>query len=68
MRLLSVDEQVIVCDLSGVTFLDSSTLEVFIAAHVELSLDGRELRLVGASPHIRRVLEASGIDIFLHVT
>lgn len=54
-------------DMSGVEFVDSSGLRVLVEAHQRLESGGGRLRLVGASPAVKRLLEISGVDEYLHV-
>ncbi|CAL9340227.1 STAS domain-containing protein [Streptomyces sp. enrichment culture] len=52
----------IVADLSGVTFMDSSGLNVFIAAH-RATGDGKGwVRIAGAQESVLRVLQMTGVD------
>ncbi|MFI8194233.1 STAS domain-containing protein [Streptomyces sp. NPDC085946] len=55
----------IVVDLGGVTFLDSSGINVFVAAHQALSGADGWLRLAGAQPSVLRVLQLVGVDDFI---
>ena len=58
---------VVVVDLSGVTFLDSSGLSVLIATHKRLRFDGRSLAVTGARPSVRRLFAISGLDRVLTI-
>ncbi|CAL9330595.1 STAS domain-containing protein [Streptomyces sp. Tu 3180] len=51
-----------VLDLSGVSFMDSSGLNVLIAAHQALTETDGRLHLVGAHGPVLRVMELVGID------
>lgn len=51
----------LILDLSEVTFMDASGLGALMAARRRSMLLGGGVRLVGASPPVRRVLEASGL-------
>ncbi|MEV5431989.1 STAS domain-containing protein [Streptomyces sp. NPDC052701] len=51
-----------VVDLSGVTFLDSSGINVFIAAHRAVGDARGWLRIAGAREPVLRVLRIVGID------
>ncbi|MEU4039838.1 STAS domain-containing protein [Streptomyces collinus] len=55
----------VVVDLRQVTFMDSSGINLFIAAHQALSEAGGWIRLAGASDPVRRVLELVGVDTFI---
>lgn len=61
------DGPVLDLDMSGVNFVDSSGLRVLVQAHQRLAGAGRELRLVAASPAVKRLLEISGVDEYLDV-
>ncbi|MEU9552002.1 STAS domain-containing protein [Streptomyces werraensis] len=51
-----------VLDLAGVSFMDSSGINILIAAHQALTENGGWLRLAGAHGPVLRVLELVGID------
>lgn len=52
----------IVVDLSSVTFMDSVGLSVLIAAHHTAAYEQGWLRIASAPPHVRRLLELTGVD------
>ncbi|MFD7703747.1 STAS domain-containing protein [Streptomyces caelestis] len=52
----------IVIDLRRVAFMDSSGINVLIAAHQDVTQAGGWLRLAGPTPAVRRVLELVGVD------
>ncbi|MFE2719445.1 STAS domain-containing protein [Streptomyces mirabilis] len=64
--LLSEDGTVppprIVADLSGVTFMDSSSINVFINAHQRVSNAQGWLRIAGAQESVARLLHLVGLD------
>ena len=49
-------------DLSGVTFMDSSSLGVLVACLKEVQERGGELRLVGVSGSPAKVIALTGLD------
>jgi anti-sigma B factor antagonist len=51
----------VVVDLTGVTFLDSTGLVVFVAAERQLNATGRRLILRNPSKFVFRVLDLSGV-------
>ncbi|WP_371657458.1 STAS domain-containing protein [Streptomyces sp. NBC_00280] len=55
----------IVADLSGVTFMDSSGINVFVAAHQQVSDAQGWLRIAGAQESVLRVLTLVGVDTFI---
>ncbi|MFE7836216.1 STAS domain-containing protein [Streptomyces sp. NPDC057474] len=55
----------IVADLSGVTFMDSSGINVFIAVHRQVSGAQGWLRIAGAHESVLRVLTLVGVDTFI---
>ncbi|MFE7779400.1 STAS domain-containing protein [Streptomyces sp. NPDC057445] len=62
---LSCDSTVpprIVVDLSGVTFMDSSGINVFVAAYQQVSAAQGWLRIAGAQDSVLRVLQLVGVD------
>ncbi|MEV6752408.1 STAS domain-containing protein [Streptomyces sp. NPDC051214] len=57
----------VVVDLRRVTFIDSSAINVFIAAHRDLTGAGGWLRLAGPAESVIRTLEIVGIDTFIDI-
>lgn len=49
-------------DLHGLTFADSSLMVDLAVLARRLRAQGRALRLDGAQPHIRRLIELMGLD------
>ncbi|MFE5754635.1 STAS domain-containing protein [Streptomyces massasporeus] len=60
----------IVADLSGVTFMDSSGLNVFVAAYQQARDTDGWVRIAGAQESVLRVLHMTGVDelITCHLT
>ncbi|MER8220817.1 STAS domain-containing protein [Streptomyces sp. NPDC094143] len=52
----------IVADLSGVTFMDSSGINVFVAAHQHAEDTQGWVRIAHAQPSVLRVLQLVGLD------
>jgi len=52
----------VVVDLSDLTFADSSLILDLAALARRLRLAGASVRLRGAQPHIRRLIELVGLD------
>ncbi|MFE9680760.1 STAS domain-containing protein [Streptomyces sp. NPDC006285] len=52
----------IVADLSGVTFMDSSGINVFVTAHQSAIGQQGWLRIAGAQEAVLRVLQLVGLD------
>ena len=50
-----------VVDLSGVTFLGSMALRIFVSAAKALNLEKKKLILLNPQPLVKEVLDASGI-------
>jgi anti-anti-sigma factor len=48
-------------DLAGVTFMDSTGVAEIIRAAQRLEPDGRVIRLRNPHPHVRRLLEVTGL-------
>jgi stage II sporulation protein AA (anti-sigma F factor antagonist) len=55
----------IVADLSGVTFMDSSGINVFVAAYQQVSGAQGWLRIAGAQGPVLRVLALVGLDALI---
>jgi anti-anti-sigma factor len=58
---------VVVVDLSGVTFLDSSGINALIGSKNSLAESGGALRLRGVQPPVRTVLAATGLADWFEV-
>lgn len=56
------DRDLIVVDLSGVDFMDSTGLSVIISAVASLAGTKRSLRVVTASPRVTKVFTLTGVD------
>ncbi|MEU0943674.1 STAS domain-containing protein [Streptomyces canus] len=52
----------VVADLSGVTFLDSTGINVFVHVHQQVSAAQGWLRLAAARESVTRVVELVGLD------
>ncbi|MFJ2923585.1 STAS domain-containing protein [Streptomyces massasporeus] len=55
----------IVADLAGVTFMDSSGINVFVAAHQQVGSADGWVRIAGAQPSVLRVLQLVGVDTLI---
>ncbi|MFE5757532.1 STAS domain-containing protein [Streptomyces massasporeus] len=51
-----------IADLSGVTFMDSSGLNVFVAAYQQAQEADGWVRIAGAQESVLRVLHLTGVD------
>jgi anti-anti-sigma factor len=51
-----------VVDLAEVSFIDSSTLQVFVTTHLRLGERGHNFVLRNPRANVRRVLEVTGLD------
>jgi anti-sigma B factor antagonist len=58
---------VLVADLSGTAFCDSSGVRVLVRTYRKAEAHGTELRLVVPSAAVRRVFELMGVDELLAV-
>jgi anti-sigma B factor antagonist len=54
-------------DCSGLTFIDSSGLGLFVAVHRACRARGAELMIVDPSPRVTQLLELTGLDTVLAV-
>lgn len=59
--------KIVLVDLSGVSFLDSTGISALIDAHNRAQASSRHLRLYGASRVVRRPLELTGVTEFLEI-
>jgi stage II sporulation protein AA (anti-sigma F factor antagonist) len=68
-RALLVDDLAapprIVADLSGVTFMDSSGINVFVATYQQVSDADGWVRIAGAQESVLRVLQLVGVDTLI---
>jgi anti-anti-sigma factor len=58
----------LVADLSALRFTDCAGLAVLAWAHESLAGHGRELIITGCQPSVRRLLNLTGFDMYLHVS
>jgi len=64
-RLIDAGSRLLVLDLSGVGFCDSSGLSALVRLRNRLHPVGGRVNLVGPTPIVQRVLEVSGLtEIF----
>jgi len=54
--------QLVIVDMSEVSFMDSTGLGVLISAEKQIRHAGMDLRLVVTHPQIRKLLELTGLD------
>jgi anti-anti-sigma factor len=64
---LAGEVTVVVADLSGTAFCDSSGVRMLVRAHQHAVATNAEVRLVVPSPAVSRVLELMGVDGLLPV-
>ncbi len=67
-RLLDRGARVIVVDLAGATFVDSTTLGVLVEARKEVIARGGRMILASPGDVMRRILEQTGLDELFDVT
>lgn len=60
--------QVLVLDLSALGFADCAGLSAMIWAHKHLARRGHELVLTGIQPLIRRLLDLTALNTYLHLS
>jgi anti-sigma B factor antagonist len=54
--------RVVCCDLTDVTFMDSTALSALVFAHETAAMGGQEFCLAGARASVHRVLELTQVD------
>jgi anti-sigma B factor antagonist len=64
---LDIPGDPVVLDLTDVTFLGASGLQVLVSIKVVLAAQGRRLRVVGSAPVVLRPIKATGLDRVLDV-
>jgi anti-sigma B factor antagonist len=67
-RLDAVPDRGTVVDLAGVTLLAAAGVTVLLGLQDRLARAGAQLVLLGVPPHVRRVLDATGLDTVLTMT
>ena len=60
--VIEANDDDVVVDLAGVSFIDSTGLSVLLHARERLETAGRKLMIVRPSPPVTRVLELAGLD------
>lgn len=55
------DTKLVVVDLRGLEFMDSTGLSIIVRAHQRLAESGCELGLVRGSPQVQRLLDLTGV-------
>jgi anti-anti-sigma factor len=58
---------IFVVDLSGLDFADCAGISILVWAQKRLSARGSELVTTGAKPIVRRLLQLTGLDTYLHL-
>lgn len=54
--------RVVCCDLTEVTFMDSTALSALVYAHEQAAMGGQQFCVAGARANVHRVLELTQID------
>jgi anti-sigma B factor antagonist len=67
LALLNRGPSVLIVDMAGTTFCDSAGINALVRAHKRATANDAEIRLVLASPGVRRVLAITGIDRLLTI-
>ena len=67
-RACAAGQPTVFLDLAGLTFMDSSGVQMIIEAHRRLRDEDRELVIVRAPKHVRRLLELCGLTEILHLS
>jgi anti-sigma B factor antagonist len=62
LSLLNRGPAMLIVDMAQTTFCDSAGVNALVRAHKRASANGTEIRLVVASPGVRRVLAITGVD------
>ena len=64
-RAIEANAHGVMLDLRGVTFIDSTGLQVLASAATMAQASRRELTLLDASPQVQHVIEMSGLQDLL---
>jgi anti-sigma B factor antagonist len=60
-QLTGPDVQLVVIDLRGLDFMDSTGLSILVRAHQRLAGEGCEMGLVKGSQQVQRLLDLTGV-------
>ena len=60
--IAAADGPVLVLDLSGLEFIDSTGIHLLLRLHADSEASGNRLRVVPGPPAVQRVLELTGVD------
>jgi anti-sigma B factor antagonist len=61
-QLIGGGAEILIVDMSEVSFIDSTGLGVLVSAEKESRAAGHELRLVVTQPHVTKLLALTGLD------
>lgn len=64
---LESSPRMLVLDLSGLGFMDCSSLGVLVRTHKHLAKDQRQLFIAGSRPIVRRLIRLAGLDAYLRL-
>jgi anti-sigma B factor antagonist len=67
-RVAQSDAQLVVVDLRGLEFMDSTGLSVLVRAHQRAEENGRRLGLINGSQQVQRLLTLTGVADRLALT
>lgn len=67
-RVAQSDAQLVVVDLRGLEFMDSTGLSVLVRAHQRAEENGRRLGLINGSQQVQRLLTLTGVADRLTLT
>lgn len=67
LRAVDASAAMLVIDMTGAVFCDSSGIQILLRAHRRAVAAGTELRLATSSPAVRRVLELTGTDLVIDI-
>lgn len=62
LELVNKRPELVVLDLSKLSFVDSTGISLFVVAHQRFAESGIPFRLAGATPAVRRLLEITKLD------
>ena len=67
LRAMTDSPPVVVVDMTGTAFCDSTGLNVLVRAHKQLEAAGGELRVVIREPTLLRIFAVTGISSMFHM-
>ena len=66
-ELRQTSATILVLDLSGTTFMDSTGLSAVLVAEMHARMRGQRFKVIAGPPHVHELFTLTGVDNFLEV-